>query len=388
MTQGVHEFSVIARKIQHEREIAATTVDPLLSGTAREQFSLLPEHAALHTFGALERLGNLVTARLHDDPPYGLLLAELAVAIAERIAEPSYPAVLIHQIRGYAWKDLGNALRVMARYGESLQALQRAERYLEIHVALTQDLALARFGLATTLQEMQRYEESLALFAECREVFRRHGDARRVVLSSFAEGVLFQRLRQYRQARETYLLLLASHKDIDRETIAALHHAIGSCCVELGDYPEAEANLLSAIPLYRELGMTVQLQQVEMMRGRLFLRQGDHDLAVSHLRPVRREFLRMSLTEEAGLCGLEIVEALLMMGSAGKVMMAENLARRIVEEFTNASLAARAITALGYLSEAIAARRATAELAREIREFVLSLRAAPEREFARALATG
>lgn len=382
------EFSVIARQIQQERERAATTVDPLLSSTSREQLSRLSEHAELRTFGALERLGNLVVDRLHDDPPYGLLLAELAVAIAEQIEEPSYPAVLIRQIRGYAWKDLGNALRVMARYGESLEVLRRAERYLEDHVALTHDLAQVRFGLATTLQEMQRYEESLALYAECREVFRRHSDVRRVVLSSFAEGVLFQRLRNYRQARETYLLLLASHKEIDKETVAALHHAIGSCCVELGDYPEAEANLLRAIPIYRELGMAVQIQQVEMMRGRLLLRQGDYELAVSHLRPVRRQFLRLSLIEEAGLCGLEIVEALLMMGSAGRVMMAESLARRIVEEFTNASLAARAITALGYLSEAIAARRATAELAKEVREFVLSLRTAPEREFARTLATG
>jgi tetratricopeptide (TPR) repeat protein len=342
----------------------------------------------LRTFGALERIGNLVAARLHDEPTYGLMLAELAVAIAERITEPAYPAVLIHQIRGYAWKDFGNALRVLARYDESLEALRRAERYLEDHVALTHDLAQVRFGLATTLQEMQRYEESLALYAECREVFRRHSDGRRVVLSSFAEGVLFQRLRNYRQARETYLLLLASHREIDKETVAALHHAIGSCCVELGDYPEADANLLRAIPIYRELGMAVQIQQAEMMRGRLFLRQGDCELAVSHLRPVRRQFLRLSLIEEAGLCGLEIVETLLTMGSAGRVMMAESLARRIVEEFTSASLATRAITALGYLSEAIAARKATAALAKEVREFVLSLRTAPEREFSRLTATG
>ena len=84
--------------------------------------------------------------------------------------------------------------------------------------------------------------------------------------------------------------------------------------------------------------------------------------------------------EEAGLCGLQIIGAFL---DSGQPENAEALARTILNEFLAASLSARAVTALGYLSEAIATREATSSLAADIREYVLSLRRVPEREFSR-----
>jgi len=91
-----------------------------------------------------------------------------------------------------------------------------------------------------------------------------------------------------------------------------------------------------------------------------------------------REFIRSSLAEEAGLCGLEIVEGLLLLGRTAE---AENLARKLVHEFTNAKLSTRAITALSYLTEAIVAKRASATTAHDVREYIVSLRTSPEREF-------
>jgi hypothetical protein len=53
------------------------------------------------------------------------------------------------------------------------------------------------------------------------------------------------------------------------------------------------------------------------------------------------------MSEEAGIAGLEIVEALLRLRRTSE---AETLARKLVQEFAAAHLNARAITALGYLS--------------------------------------
>jgi hypothetical protein len=61
---------------------------------------------------------------------------------------------------------------------------------------------------------------------------------------------------------------------------------------------------------------------------------------------------------------------------------AERLARTIVGEFTVAGLNSRAITAVGYLSEAIAAKKASTQLVSDIREYVISLRTSPQRDFA------
>lgn len=96
------------------------------------------------------------------------------------------------------------------------------------------------------------------------------------------------------------------------------------------------------------------------------------------LRTVRHRYLKHSLAEEAGLCGLEIVEAMLVLGQADE---AESLARTIMNEFLAASLNSRAITALGYLTEAIVSKQASPQMATQVHAYVLSLRATPEREF-------
>src|SRR5829696_522273 len=89
----------------------------------------------------------------------------------------------------------------------------------------------------------------------------------------------------------------------------------------------------------------------------LFARRGENVRAVAHLTSIRHTLLRHGLVEEAGLFGLEAVQALVNLGDAND---AEMLARQIIREFSNANLNTRAISALGYLTEAVAARTASA----------------------------
>ena len=90
------------------------------------------------------------------------------------------------------------------------------------------------------------------------------------------------------------------------------------------------------------------------------------------------------MSEEAGLCGLSIVQALLLLN---RIPEAENLARKIVHESVTAQLNRRAVTALAYLAEAISNRKATPSLADDVREYVISLRTLPERDFEHAALT-
>lgn len=374
----LEHFAATARRLEQERAAAAGTVERLLRETPRADWPALAEHAQLQTCGALERLGNLFADTLTKDPVHANAIAELAVAVAEGLAPDSYPAVILAQLRAHAWKDLGKALRFVGRNHDSISAFDTAEQKLDGHGALAHDRAIVRFNLAMSLQELERFNESLKLLVECKHVFRDHGDTRNVVLCGLAEGVLLQRLCRFREARERYLLLLASTRELDHESLAAIHHAIGFCSVELDDDADAEANLLHAISLYRRIAQPIQILNVELGRGRLFIRKGDANAGIAHLRPVRREFLRKGMHEEAGICGLEIVGALLLVG---RTSAAEALARKIVREFTLAGLNTRAITALGYLSEAITARNAAPGLVRNVRDYILSLRTKPEREF-------
>lgn len=372
------ELFETAARLEAERAAAAARVESLLRQTPIAEWPALAGHADLQTAGALERLGSMVAHAHTRAPQSALSLAELAVAVAEAIPDDAYPSLMLAQYRGHAWKDLGKSLRFLARYEEALQAFRTAERTISSFGFMEHDLAIVHVNVAVVLQETNRHDESLALLAHCKKVFRVFRDTESLVQCCLLEGAALQRLLRHREAREACLLLLASTKGISKENLAALHHNIGSCSIDLGDFAEAEANFAKAIAIHRELGQPINVLKTELGRGKLFLRCGDFAGAVSHLRPVRRGFLSNGLAEEAGLCGLQIVEALLVLERAGE---AEQLARKIVHEFVTAALSTRAITALSYLSEAITARKAPASLAHVVREYILSLRTQPEREF-------
>ncbi|MEO8382264.1 MAG: hypothetical protein ABI779_21565 [Acidobacteriota bacterium] len=370
------EFAATARRLQREREAASLITDQLLR-TPRSRWPELAERTEMHTCGVLEHLGNFVAHALGRDPKQALAVAELAVSIAEAVPTDAYPRPVVPQLCAHAWKDFGKALLYLGRFAEALTALDRAEAAIAECESLAHDRAIVRVVRAATLQEVDRPDESFAVLAECRTIFRDHGDQKRLLLCGIAEGVLLHRLRKYREAREAYLLLLAA-SPVDTEAEACLHNVIGHCSVDLGDYEAGALHLSRAIEMFHQLSQPLQAAKAELGRGRMFVRTGKLARGIAHLRAIRSEFLRHGMTEEGGLCGLEIAEALLLRGDAPE---AESLARQIILEFTAASLNTRAITALGYLSQAIGERTASPATVTGVREYILSLRTSPEREF-------
>jgi tetratricopeptide (TPR) repeat protein len=327
--------------------------------------------------GVLDRLATIVGLQLTREPLYALTLAQLAVALSDQLPVDAYPIVSRAQARAVARKELGKALSFLGRHEESAQIFEEAQAETEEHGVLAHDRAIIRLNLAITYLDMARYADARPLLVECKEVFRNHGDTKLYVLSAFYEGILLQRQHLYREARETYLLLMVSNADIPKDTLAALYLAIGRCSIELEDFQAAEENLTRAVQLHKSNGNPLEAVRAELGRGRLLIRQGLPEKGIKHLRPVRHQFLKHSLAEEAGICGLDMVEGMLLLGQN---QQAESLSRTIINEFLAASLNTRAITALGYLAEAIAANKATPKHAVQVREYVLSLRTAPERE--------
>ena len=374
----VQEFAAVARKLQQERE-GSDLIQSLLRSTARPEWPSLASHPALRTAGAVELLGREVEARLDRDPREALAIADLAATIADALPADAYPAVVLAQTRAHAWKDRGQSLCYLAKHDEALAALETADAVLTAAGTLAHDLAIVRFVRATTLQEINRFDDSMQLLTECRDVFLGHGDTRRALLCGIAKANLLHRLRRFREARDSYVALLDVAHDLrDMASEAHLHHDIGYTSVELGDFPTAERHLDRAVSLCGQLQWPLQAARSEVVRGVLFARRGENRRAVTHIAAVRKTFLAHGLAEEAGIFGLEIVQAHLALGEPHE---AEALAREIVSDFTTAGLSARAVTALGYLTEAIASRRASQETVGGVREYILSLRKHPEREF-------
>jgi|ERR1044071_651539 tetratricopeptide (TPR) repeat protein len=320
---------------------------------------------------ALRELNRQFQARVQQNPSEALAITELAVSASDA----SVPAT----VAAYAWRDHGIALRILARHEESLTAHARAEEILppsERHDLARANIVLSRVA---TLQEAGRLGEAMPLIRQCRRVFEQHGDRRGQLFAQISEAALLHRTGRYREACEVGRSILPAAEDLgDLSTVATIHNNIGHAAIEAGELALAKTHLSEAVRLFTQIGEPLQAARSEMARGRLLIREGRIEQGMERLHQVREEFLQHNVVEEAGLCGLDIVEAQLMRGAPAE---AEAFARQIVREFTAARLNARAITALGYLSEAIAARKASEATVRNVSRFIRALRENPALEF-------
>jgi tetratricopeptide (TPR) repeat protein len=378
----VREFALTARRLQREREESGEIVDRILGTTSRDEWAHLVDEPAMRNSGVLDRLSREVQRRLDRDPQDALALSNLATAIAETLPADAYPAVVVAQIRAQAWKDRGQALACIARYDDALAALDQAEAKLAAFGTLAHDRAVVAFTRAMTLREMDRHDDAIALLTAAKAVFRDHGDARLHLLCGIVEGMVLSRLGHFRAAYDAWTdLLPVAVEQRDRRSEACLHNNLGHAAVELGANEEANVHLSTAMAIFTDLGLPLEVAKTELARGRMLVRSGNVASGIALLHETRATFLSRGLIEEAGLCGLDIVDAMLALEQFAE---AEALARRIVEDFTAARLNARAITALGYLTEAIAVRRASGAVVEHVRRFIHALRKDPEREFVAA----
>jgi tetratricopeptide (TPR) repeat protein len=373
----VAEFAETARRLQRERAVSEDLVTTALRETPRAAWPSLAQRTDLHTSGALERLGQEVEKRLDVDPREALAIAEIAAAIADALPNDSYPAIMLAQLRAHAWKDLGQALSFLGRYDDALRALDRAEDALVQFGTLSHDLAVVRFCRATLLQHVRRFDDAQVILGECRNVFRSHGDTHLYMKCTLATGNLLIRKGDHRAAREMLAPLV--HDESPIAPIARM--GLGWCAVHLGDAGEAIEHFDEAVRGYRRLGRDLEVVRATYGAGSAMLRLHRFDDAIATLRSTRDRFLALGLIEEGGLSGLGIVEAQLVLGMASA---ARDLAASLVNEFAAAKLNRRAVAALAYLNDAIAASNATPEIVRDVHAYICALQVDPTRDFARA----
>ncbi|MBV9494413.1 MAG: hypothetical protein JOZ54_09200, partial [Acidobacteria bacterium] len=368
------EFAETARRLQREREQATESVGRLLAATPREEWPRLAELPELRNSGVLDRLSSEVSVFLEKDPQQALAMASLATAIAETLPPDSYPPVVRAQMRAQAWKDRAQALSYVGRHEMAMEAIDRAESLADAFGSLAHDRAIVRLVKAMALQHLQRFDESLQLLDECREVFLDHGDAKRQLYCGMAEANLLYRRGRHEEAREVYVPLLDAARTTGQlDSLAALHTNIGHCSVNLGENKIATLHFTEAMRHFRALGDYTNALRVDLGLARMLVKRGDLETGLRHLESVRSLFLQHEMIEEAGICGLDIVAVLV---ETDRRMEARRLASEIETNFENE----RALCALAYLRQRIEAHDASA-VVRHVHSYIESLRLDPQREF-------
>ena len=367
--EGALKFAAAAARLEIERGETADVAARQLRDTPQSEWPRLAGSKALHNNAALEQLSDEVRKRLERNPTEALAIANLAASIAESISN-TYPPLVIAQIRSTALRDRANALRYLGRLDEAYDSIETAELRLNEFPAAVHDRAIVWFVKAMILAQMDHFDAAEKFINAASVIFADVNDSARFLQAGVIHGNLFGRQQRYEEAENIFrdLLNIAVSRG-DAETEARLHNNLGYCYVNLGDYPKANIHFSQSIAKFTDLGFASELARTGRGAGAVLIGKGQFELGCDRLRQARTAFAKLRMPEEAGLCALRIIEAMVERGQTDE---ARGLAATVINEFTAAALDTRAIDAVIRLRTSLDADGATAEAVRTVHALVQS----------------
>lgn len=324
--------------------------------------------------GFVQELTAHAASVLESDPRNSLALAQLALAIATNIPSNAYPAPVQAQLEGNAWKEIGTAHRYVSEHEAALRAYGSARCAYASARTLAHDEAVADFGRAVVLADLNRTGEAAALLEKIEPVFEAFVDRRRLVKVKALRGYFCSHEHRWQEACGFFESALVDASVEDLETRSMLLVNIGAVYTELGRTNDAVLMLHNARQLFLDLGMTVEVNRCDWNIGRALLLSNQFEKARPMLARAREVFLKKHVPEEAGLAGLDVADALIALGAADE---AHQLVALILGEFNAAKLNDRALIALAYLRDILPTTSKPTSAVRHVRQYLGRLRSEP-----------
>jgi tetratricopeptide (TPR) repeat protein len=304
---------------------------------------------------------------------------ELA-ALALRIAElaPGGEAWR-SRLQGYAWAFVGNARRVHGDLPAAEQAFVRSDRLWAAGAPADPGLldATRPLDLKASLRLYQgRLPEALALLEQA---LKANGSpvARGRLLIKKAKT--FEIMGDYERAvaeLRRAAPLLKESKDVRLPWAA--QHGLAHNLWQLGRYAEAEALLREIKQRAVEMGNQLDLVRTLWVEGGVLAGLGQRQEALPILEQVWRYFTSNEIAYDAALAALELAILHLEDGRTAEV---KRLAEAMYWVFTAQGVHEQALAALRLFFEAARKGKATADLARRVKDYLHRARHNPELSF-------
>ncbi len=355
---------LIQRKRQEKaaaaRREAEEVVPVLLQAPKKERRRLVEIFPEYQGWAVAEKLAHESVRRAAHDAGEALEVAELALSVAEQLAEDGSRAAA----QGYCWAIVGNARRVGNDFDGSdaafTQAWERWRAGSEAGRALFAEWRMLDLE-ASLRRAQQRFEESLALLEEARKLVE-HDDLAvgRILLK---REHVFERMGDF--AAALHVLDEAAPRIEaagDRRLRFLLCHKTALNLCHLERFAEAAALL----PEVRELALQQPKADLDWTRvlwldAKIEAGQGNQAQATQKLERVRQELTKRRLHYDAALASLDLAVLLL---EAGRTAEVRELAMAMTWIFEAKRIRREALVALRLFCEAAEREAASAELAR------------------------
>lgn len=377
LDQTLHD---LVSRVAEEDEDAERLLKPLLRDPAALARLNVAEKPKYRTGGVVRHLIGAARAELERAPREALVFADTAVEVAETLPDDAYPAKAVFDLRGTAWTQRANALRLLGRYDEAISALDRAAEAFRNAPQVPLGMATVKYVRAIVHYERGELEPAFALLEDSAAEFRHLGDIDRLMRARHVQAnVRFQQGR-IAAARDMYEEVLR-HGQAERDLtwIARESNTLGRCALELGDHAGARTYFESAIEGFRRLGLATEVNRAQWGLALLALAEGQSQEAVMELRTIQQRFTEQGLLSDAALAALDSMDGLYALQEMDEIAV---LASQLISTFTAAGMTTSALTAFAYLREAVAARAITPKIIDHVRRFIRRIEHEPTLLFA------
>lgn len=346
--------------ILQEIDEAAALLAEILGTPGPERRALLESGVRFHSLQLCQLLKERSREVWFSDPARAVQLADLAVAIAERLDEAHYGLPLAEDARASAWAHLGNASRIASDHHRAEEALQAAENHQRRSGGDAYTEALILSFKASLRSAQGRYDEAARLLDGAITVYRqardRHEEGRVLILKGTALGHAGRHSEAVRLIRRGLTRIDLFQEP--RLLVAARHNLI-FFMTDGGLYQEAEDSLAETRRLYVELGERMNLVRLRWLEGKLARELGRLEEAEAALKEARDAFLADDIAIDAALVSLDL--AILHM-QRGETTALKEIAAEMRPIFESGDVHPEALAAVLLFQQAAEAEQVTRTL--------------------------
>lgn len=365
-----------------EREAAPQRVVELLGRPAETRHELLGADRRFHSLAVCELLIDRSFDQGFDDPAQALQTAELAVAVADRLAAAHYGRSVVHDLRARAWAYLGNACRIRGDFAAAERALARAEALAEAGSADPLEEARILDLRASLLADQGGLEEAAELLDVVIDICDEVRDLHRKGRALLSKGLLLGDAGEPESAVEliTAGLSLIRWEEEPRLVLIARHNLIafltdcGRCEQARLQLEHLRLSLRDSVPPWLEARLL-------WLEGRIAAELDRLDEAETLMREAQRFFLELGRDYDATLTTLDLAKVHLRQGKDFEV---RQLADRLLPRLLTHDRCRQAITALVAFQQAAEMDRLTPHLVQGIASYLLRARRNPRLPFQQA----
>ena len=303
-------------------------------------------------------------------------LARLGMRVAE-LAPGS--ADWRSRLLGWVWAFVGNARRVQGDLPGAEEAFQRSDRLWEAGAPADPGLldGTRRLDLKASLRSYQgRFAEALLLLDQALQANgSAEARARLLIKQATSLKLMGEHERALATLRQADALLEGTREP---RLSWMVRFTLATNLNQLGRHGEAEALLPQVRQQAVELGNELDLLRALWLEAEIAVGLGRREQALPALEQVRRYFTANRIAYDAALASLELAALYL---EAGRTAEVKGLSEEMYWIFKTQGVHQEALAALRLFCDAARREEATAELARNVAEYLARARHHPDLPF-------